>query len=111
MLRNSYLYYKDYLKNRDIEHKLILISKTNNSYLIGPLIDAEFRETSFYLRIKSNSIFSSKIYKKMSKKRCLFLINKYINTINSNEVLEVFKDENSIIHKIIKVPGDNFEKK
>lgn len=39
MLENSYLFYCDYLKKRNIKDKSILISKTRNSYLIGPIIN------------------------------------------------------------------------
>ena len=56
MSENSYLFYSDYLKRRKIKNKSILIAKTNNSYLIGPKIDSEFYEQSFYKRIKSNWI-------------------------------------------------------
>ena len=46
MLKN-YLFYKDYLKNRNIDNIEILISKTKNSYLIGPIINNEFDEKSY----------------------------------------------------------------
>ncbi len=39
MLENSYLFYCDYLKTRNIKDKSILISKTRHSYLIGPIIN------------------------------------------------------------------------
>ena len=42
-----------------------MIAKTKKSYLIGPIIDDNFYEGSFYKRIKSNSIYTTKIYKKM----------------------------------------------
>ena len=107
---NRYLHYKDYLKNRNIKDKDILISKTKDSYIIGPLINKEFDEESFYKRIMSNSVFSPKIYKKISRKTCLDLLEKYQNKLKNNEVIEVFKNNEIIIHKIIKVPGDIYEK-
>lgn len=111
MLKNSYLYYKDYLRNRKIDNQTIFVSKTSNSYLIGPLIDSQFDEKSFYKRIKSNSIYLPKIYKKMFRRRCLFLIDKYKKSLKSNEVLEILKNGPLIVHKIIKVPGDFNEEK
>ena len=64
MLKNNYLFYSDYLKKRNLKDKSILIAKTKNSYLIGPLINSRFDEESFYKRIKSNSIYTFDIYKK-----------------------------------------------
>ena len=75
MLKNSYLSYSDYLKKRNIKNKSILIAKTKKSYLIGPLINSKIDEESFYKRIKSNSIYTFKIYKKMFRKKSNFLIN------------------------------------
>lgn len=65
MLKNNYLFYSDYFKNRIIKNKSILIAKTKTSYIIGPIIDQNFYEVSFYKRVKSNSIYTTKIYKKM----------------------------------------------
>ena len=106
MKTNNYLFYKDYLKKRNLKDKTILISRTNNSYLIGPLINSNFDEQSFYKRVISNSIYSKKIFHKLSNKKCIELINKYQKLLSNNEVIESFKDEKFIIHKIIKVPGD-----
>lgn len=61
MLKNNYLFYSDYLKNRTIKNKSIMIAKTKSSYLIGPIIDHNFYEKSFYKRIISNSIYTTKI--------------------------------------------------
>ena len=108
MLKN-HLFYKDYLKNRNIDNKDILISKTKYSYLIGPIINKEFDEKSFYKRLTSNSIYSPRIYKKMFNKKAKLLIEEYSNKLYSNEVIEVYKDK-TITHKIIKVPGDYDEK-
>ena len=68
MLKNNYLFYSDYLKKRNLKDKSILIAKTKNSYLIGPLINSRFDEESFYKRIKSNSIYTFDIYKKMFRR-------------------------------------------
>ena len=65
MLKNNYLFYSDYLKKRNLKAKSILIAKTKYSYLIGPLINSKFDEDSFYKRIKSDSIYTLNIYKKM----------------------------------------------
>ena len=104
MLKN-YLFYKDYLKNRNIDNIEILISKTKNSYLIGPIINNEFDEKSFYKRLTSNSIYTNNIYKKMFNKKARILIEKYGSKLHSNEVIEVYSDK-TIIHNIIRVPGD-----
>ena len=105
MKTNSYLFYKEYLKTRNLKNKTILMAKTKNSYLIGPLINIDFNEESFYKRMVSNSIYKKNIYKNISSKKCLELLTKYQNNLVSNEVIEIMKDGNTLIHKIIKVPG------
>lgn len=110
MVENNYLFYSDYLKNRIIKNKSIMIAKTKNSYLIGPVIDYNFYEESFYKRIKSNSIYTTKIYKRMFKKKCNLLINKYKTNLKSNQVIEIDKKGNIILHSILKVPGEDNEK-
>ena len=87
-----------------------MIAKTKNSYLIGPVIDYNFYEESFYKRIKSNSIYTTKIYKRMFKKKCNLLINKYKTNLKSNQVIEIDKKGNIILHSILKVPGEDNEK-
>lgn len=110
MLKNNYLFYNDYLKNRDLKNKSFLIAKTKNSYLIGPKIDSDFYEESFYKRIKSNSIYSLKIYKKIFKRKSNILIDKYKNKLKSNQIIEIYKNGATILHSIIKVPGEDNEK-
>ena len=107
MLKNNYLFYSDYLRNKDINAKEVLLAKTHDSYLIGPIINSNFNEKSFYKRIKSSSIYNNKIYKKMSKRKSDFLINKYKNRLSDNEVMEIFRDGKTIFHTILKVPGEN----
>jgi len=111
MLENNYLFYNDYIKNRNIENKNIMIAKTKNSYLIGPIINSDFHESSFYKRIKSNSIYSLKIYKKISKNKSNCLINEYKDKIKSNQIIEIYKNGDIVFHSILKVPGDDNEKK
>ena len=110
MVKDNYLFYSDYLKNRNIKNNLIMIAKTKKSYLIGPIIDDNFYEGSFYKRIKSNSIYTTKIYKKMFRKRCNLLINKYKDELKSNQIIEIDKKVNIILHSILKVPGEDNEK-
>ena len=43
----------------------------------------------------------------MFKRKCEFLINKYAEGIKDNEVIEIFKNGETLVHKIIKVPGEN----
>lgn len=104
-----YVFYKDYFKNRDSSNKSILVSKVKKSYLIGPLINEHFNEISFYKRIMSNCIYDKKIYKKANNKKILKLINIYNGKLKDNEVIEHFPNGSFIIHKIIKVPGENYE--
>ena len=111
MLKNNYLFYSDYLRDRNIKNKSIILAKTKKSYLVGPIIDSNFNEESFYRRIKSNSIYSRKIYKKMFKRKCNLLINKYKDKLKSNQIIEIYRDGEIILHSILKVPGVNNEKK
>ncbi len=110
MKESSYLFYSSYLKNKSLKNKNILVSKINKSYLIGPIINDEFDEKSFYKRVLSNSIFTKNKYKKITRKQAIYLINKYKKYLSSNEVLEVFKNGEFILHKIIYVPEDMYEK-
>lgn len=111
MLKNNYLFYSDYFKKRNIKNKSIMVAKTKESYLIGPIINSDFNEQSFYKRIKSNSIYTTKIYKKMFRKKCNLLINKYKNSLKSNQIIEVYKKGEIVLHSILKVPGEDDEKK
>ena len=110
MLKNSYLFYSNYLKKRKIKDKSILIAKTKKSYLIGPLINPKFDEESFYKRIKSNSIYSFNIYKKILRRKCNILIDKYMNDLKNNQIIEIYKNGEIVIHSILKVPGESDEK-
>jgi len=109
--KNDYLFYSDYLKDRNTKNNSIMIARTKNSYLVGPLIDSNFYEQSFYKRIKSNSIYREKIYKKMFWRKSNLLINKYKDKLKSNQIIEIYKSGETILHKIIKVPGECNEKK
>lgn len=111
MTGNNYLFYSDYLKHKNLNNKQIMIAKTKKTYLIGPIIDHNFYENSFYRRIKSNSIYSTKIYKKMFKRKCESLIMKYKDEIKSNQVLELDKKGNVVLHSILRVPGEDNDKK
>lgn len=111
MLENNYLFYSDYLKDRDLKHKIVMIARTKKSYLIGPIIDSNFYEKSFYKRIKSNSIYSPKMYKKMFKRKTNNLISKYKSILKSNQIIEIYKNGEIVLHSVIKVPGEDNEKK
>ena len=111
MTKTDYLFYSDYLKSRSLKNKTIMIAKTKNSYLIGPLIDFNFFEASFYKRIKSNSIYNTKIYKKIFRRRSDILVKKYKKMLKSNQIIEIYKNGIVLTHTIIKVPGDDNEKK
>ena len=45
----------------------------------------------------------------MFNKKCLLYINKYKDCIKDNEVLEIYKDGKTIVHRVIEVPGDSNE--
>ena len=111
MKESSYLFYSSYLKNKSLKNKNILVSKINKSYLIGPIINDEFDEKSFYKRIKSNSIYGVNIYKKMFNRKCLLLINRYANSLKDNQIMEIYKNGDIVLHSILKVPGENDEEK
>ncbi len=111
MSKNNYQFYKDFIKKGNYLDTEILISRTKNSYLIGPLIDSSFNKNSFCKRITSNSIYSLSIYKRVSRKKARVLIERYKKELKSNEVIEIFKNGEIIKHFIIPVPGANYEKK
>lgn len=107
----NYIFYKDYMKSRKLYNNGILISKVKKSYLIGPKINSKFDELSFYKRLKSTSLYDKKIYKNFSDRKVKRLIEKYIEMVKDNEVIEVFKDGTITIHKIIPLPRGKYEKK
>lgn len=104
------IYYSDYLKTRKLNGFDILISKTSKSYLIGPKINSGFDENSFYRRLNSSSIYSTKIYCKDFGKKIFKLANLCYEFLVDNEVIEVFGDGRYIKHAIISVPGGQNEK-
>ena len=106
----KYKFYKDYLKNQDINEEQIFISKTKVSYLIGPKINSEFDLHSFYKRITSSSVCGINTYKNIYKKNVEKLIDKYIDTLGNNQILELFKNNTYTIHTIIPIPGGKYEK-
>ena len=110
MLKNNYLFYSDYLKKRNLKAKSILIAKTKYSYLIGPLINSKFDEDSFYKRIKSDSIYTLNIYKKMFRKKRNNLIEKYMNDLKNNQIIEIYKNVEIVKNSILKVQCENYGK-
>lgn len=102
--------YNNYLKNRKIENGTLLVGKTKKSYLIGPIINSNFDEYSFYKRMISTSIYNTKIYKKMFKRTAIKLANQYFTDLKNNEVIEILKDGKIVIHKIISLPRGKYEK-
>ena len=98
------------MKKINLKDNSILIAKTKNSFLIGPLINPNFDEDSFYKRIKSNSIYTINIYKKMFRKKCNKLIKKYMNDLKDNQIIEIYKNKEIVKHSILKVPGENYGK-
>lgn len=47
----------------------------------------------------------------MFRKKCEILINKYELYLKSNQVIEIYKNGETVIHSILKVPGEFNEKK
>lgn len=107
----QFLYYNQYLKKRKISNEEVFVSKTAKSYLIGPKINFNFDEDSFYKRMISSSIFTKKIYRCFSKKKCILLIDQYYKFLGDNEVIEVLKNGDVVKHSIISLPGGLDEKK
>ena len=109
MKKSNWLFYSKYIKKNSTNEKEILVAKTKTSYLIGPIINEEFDNTSFYKRLKSNSIYTLSIYKSFSNKKCKKMIGEYKSMLSNNEIIEVFKNGDIVKHKIISVPGENNE--
>ena len=111
MKDRNFLFYTDYFKNKNISNKSVLVAKTKNSILVGPLLNKHFDEYSFCKRIASNCIYRKSIYKKIYSKKRLKIIDCYKNELKDNEVIEIFSNGLIQNHKIIKVPRDINEKK
>ena len=110
MENNNYLFYSDFVREKKINGKKVMISKINHSYLIGPLLNDELDIDSFYRIIVSNVIYDESLYKKINKIKSKRIINKYIGELSNNEVIEVHRGKIINRHKIIKVPGEMYEK-
>lgn len=104
----NYLTYEDFFKDCNTTGYDILVAQTKKTFLIGPKINESFDIRSFILRTTSNCIYDKKIYNVRIKKSNLNYINKYFDKIGNNEVYELYKDK-IIIHKILKVPEENYE--
>ncbi len=104
---SNYVSIKQYLKKRTLFNAgMIFVTKTKNSYLIGPFVDNKFDELTFYKRITSSTVRGIRDYKNINSKKAMELINMYKETLASNEILEVFYDGHMSKHKIIPLPGD-----
>lgn len=108
---NSYISIKDYLKNGKTDNGNIFVGKINHSYIIGPLINDEFDEVSFYKRLMSSSIYDASLYKNVSKYKAFKLINRFYGDLGSNQVLELFRSGKIVKYDIISLPGGLYEKK
>lgn len=106
----NYIFYSDYLNNRNIQVNSILISKISDSILIGPKVDEMFDHNSFCRRLLSSSIYNTNDYKKISQKFAITLIKKYEKKVKNNKILEVLKTGELIFHKIIPIPQGQYEK-
>lgn len=102
----NYILLRDYINGETkITNQKLFIGKTRRSYLIGPLINEKFDSDSFYKRIISSTICDKKTYRRISKFKIQKLVDKYYDMLSDNEMLEVFKDDKIVHHKIIKVVG------
>lgn len=107
----EYISYFEILNGKNIKDCDLLVGRTKNAYLIGPKITNSFDIDSFVKRINSNCIYKSSIYKKhMRKKKVGTLIAMYYPLLKDNEIYELVGNVIKI-HKVIPVPGDNYEKK
>mgnify|MGYP003301372970 CR=1 FL=1 len=107
----KYIFYYEVLNGNNYKNIDLLVGKTKKAYLIGPKITDSFDYDSFIKRIKSNCIYKINIYKKrINKKKLNALIDVYCPLLKENEIYEIERNKVKI-HKIIPVPGDNYEKK
>lgn len=103
----KYLSIHDFLKKRNTIDKGVFVSRTNDSYLIGPIIDFDFDYNSFYRRITSSCVYKKNLYKKVSKKISLELIKNYYNKLCLGDILEVYKSGIFVKHKFFSIPKGN----
>ena len=43
----------------------------------------------------------------MFRKKCNTLIEKYMNDLKNNQIIEIYKNGEIVKHSILKVPGEN----
>ncbi|CDF11486.1 unknown [Mycoplasma sp. CAG:776] len=100
----KYIYYNQYLINRDLQNFNILVSKIKGGYLIGPKITDNFDEESFYRRVKSSALFDNINYSRRLSKKLLEKLDDYYFLLLDNEIFEITKKGKTIRHKIISLP-------
>lgn len=106
----NYILLKDYISGKaKVTNQKLFVGKTRKSYLIGPLINEKFNSDSFYKRIISSTICDKRTYRRILKFKTQKLVDKYYDMLSDNEMLEVFKGDKIVHHKIIKVVGVNNE--
>ena len=110
MEKFDYISIRKYLKKRNLKDAAIFVGKTRKSFIIGPKINNEFDEESFYKRLIASSVYSSNMYKTVFRKKTNALINEYYEKLNNNEMIEIYKNGEIVSHKIIKLSGDMYEK-
>ena len=110
MKDSDYITYRRYLKNKRIDNQKTFISKTKNSYIVGPKIDLKFNEDSFKKRLLSSSLYDIKIYKNISKIKAKRLITQFYSQLKSNEIIEIFRNKKTVKYTIIPIPGEIYEK-
>ena len=100
----NYIYYDQYLINRNFQDFNMLVSKIKGGYLIGPKITDKFDEESFYRRVKSSALFDNIKYRSNLSKRLLKRLDDYYLSLSDNEVIEIAKNGKIIRHKIVSLP-------
>ena len=107
----KYILYKKYLKSQKVNDEQIFFSKTSDGFLIGPKINDDFDEYSFYKRVISSSVYNKNKYKSCLRRKASELIEKYEKHLKNNEVIEILKNGEEVKHKIVSVPGGNYDEK
>ncbi len=105
-MRDNFIFLNKFLNSKEQKHDAIFIGKTKKSVLIGPYAGSDFNFDSFYKRITSSCLYNIKMYKNISERKAMKVIEK--NNIKcenlKNEMFEFYNDGNMVVHKFINIP-------
>lgn len=101
----KFIYIKDFLKNRKEENNALFIAKINKSIIIGPYTSDDFDFDDFYNKIISDTSHDVKIYKKISKRKVIKILEDSDIKCEDlkNKMLEHYNTGNIVVHKFINV--------